>query len=84
MNPNIYSKYWYGGKFKESINGEIEYVGGFGRTFFVDPNDLCWDFIWALAEKCCLGMKIVDVNYLIPGQSLRDGLRKVDDEAGAF
>ena len=24
------------------------------------------------------------MNYLIPEQSLRDGLRKVDDEAGAF
>ena len=84
MNSNICLKFWYGGKFKESINGKIEYVGGFGRTFSVDPNDLCWDFIWELAEKCCLGKKIANVNYLIPGQSLRNGLRKVDDEAEAL
>ena len=54
MNSNICLKFRHGGKCKESINGEIEYVGGFGRTFFVDPNDLCWDFIWALAENVVL------------------------------
>ena len=66
MNSNICLKFWYGGKFKETINGEIEI--------------LCWE----LAKKCCLGKKIANVNYLIPGQSMRDGLRKVDYEAGAF
>ena len=40
MNSNIFLKFWYGGKFKESINGEIKYVGGFGRTFSFDPNDM--------------------------------------------
>ena len=60
MNSNICLKFRHGGKCKESINGEIEYVGGFGRTFSIDPNDLCWDFIWELAQKCYLGKKIAN------------------------
>ena len=34
-------RFWYGGLFKNDSN-ELHYLGGQGRTFDVDHDELCW------------------------------------------
>lgn len=70
-------KIWHGGVFKNVANGALIYEGGRGRTFEVDPDELCyWDLI-DLGKKCGEYRKIEGVSYLIPNLTLVNGLRKV-------
>ena len=50
-------------------------LGGEGRTFNVDPNELCWFYLEELAKNCGAYMKIKEINYLIPCKSLDEGFR---------
>ncbi|XP_056690232.1 uncharacterized protein [Spinacia oleracea] len=69
-------KFWHSGVFKKVSNGETVYEGGRGRTFNVDIDELCWWDLEDLAKKC--GHESIEgLYYLIPGQSLANGLRKV-------
>uniref|UniRef100_A0A803N506 PB1-like domain-containing protein n=1 Tax=Chenopodium quinoa TaxID=63459 RepID=A0A803N506_CHEQI len=69
-------KYWYGGSFKTSRNGTLVYEGGIGRTFSIDPDQLCWWWLEDFAKHC--GVENVEaLLYLEPGEPLESGLRKV-------
>ena len=62
--------------FKKNLN-ELQYLGGKGRTFHVDLDELCWFWLKELAEECGPYMKIDEIYYLIPSKSLDEGLRRV-------
>ncbi|XP_021725070.1 uncharacterized protein LOC110692374 [Chenopodium quinoa] len=72
-------KYWHGGLFKKHRN-ELVYYGGLGKTFDVDPDELCWWDLVDLAKNIGNYSKIDTLYYLIPGMSLESGLRKVYDD----
>ncbi|KMS65583.1 hypothetical protein BVRB_034500, partial [Beta vulgaris subsp. vulgaris] len=69
-------RFWHGGIFKKTGKG-MEYIGGGGRTFPVDLDELCWFFLEDLAKKCGTYRVIDKIFYLIPGKTLDDGLRIV-------
>ena len=52
-------------------------MGGKGRTFHVDPSELCWFWLEKMAKECEPYMKIDEIYYLIPGKSLYERLRRV-------
>ncbi|KAL2920729.1 Chromodomain-helicase-DNA-binding protein 9 [Bienertia sinuspersici] len=58
------------------------YEGGMGKSCSADPDELCW---WDLRDLfCSCGPYEKDMveglYYLIPGLSLDEGLRKVNDD----
>ncbi|KAL2902675.1 Mediator of RNA polymerase II transcription subunit 13, partial [Bienertia sinuspersici] len=53
------------------------YVGGEGRTFLVDVDELCWWFLDQMARKCGAYKKIVEIYYLMPHSTLDEGLKRV-------
>ncbi|CAO2833074.1 unnamed protein product [Amaranthus hypochondriacus] len=79
MSEMVSIEIWYGGKFKEA-RGSISYVGGFGKVMEVDPNALSMDYLMTLADKCDGDRGIEGLLYLLPGSTLKDGLRKIDGE----
>ncbi|KAL2902443.1 Cullin-1 [Bienertia sinuspersici] len=52
MAEGVCLKVWHGGKFKTDKNNNLSYVGGEGKTFEVDPDQLCGFFITDLAKSC--------------------------------
>ena len=46
----------------------------------VDPDDLSIDYLMSLANKCNGDRGIQGPFYLLPGYTLKDGLRKIDGE----
>ncbi|KAL2921884.1 putative dual-specificity RNA methyltransferase RlmN [Bienertia sinuspersici] len=88
MTGNLFDnatlRFWHGGKFKVVNSGELVYVGGRCRTFQADPDQLC---VWHILDLACKtgGYTEVDsVYYLIKGQSLHDGLRRVEKDASVL
>lgn len=73
-------RFWHGGLFKSTKNGTA-YVGGEGKTYPVDPDELCWFFLEEMAKECGGYRKIEMIYYLKPGCSLDDGLKRVYDDA---
>ncbi|KAL2894817.1 Antiviral helicase SKI2 [Bienertia sinuspersici] len=69
-------RFYHGGLFKK-IGVGLKYIGGMGRTFKVDVDELCWFFLEQLAKKCGCYNLIEEIYYLIPGLNLDNGLRKV-------
>ncbi|KAL2898823.1 Potassium-transporting ATPase KdpC subunit [Bienertia sinuspersici] len=55
----------------------MEYVGGQGRTFMVDVDELCWWFLREMALKCGNYSGIEEIYYLIPHSNMDEGLRRV-------
>ncbi|KAL2906117.1 TOM1-like protein 6, partial [Bienertia sinuspersici] len=53
------------------------YVGGEGRTFLVDVDELCCWFLEQMARKCGVYKKIVEIYYLMSHSILDEGLRRV-------
>ncbi|KAL2934028.1 Halomucin [Bienertia sinuspersici] len=77
---NVTVRFWHGGKFKHVATGELIYIGGQGKTYEVDPDEFSYfDFI-DLAKKCANYGVIEGLYYLLPGQGLLEGLRKVVDD----
>ncbi|XP_056695664.1 uncharacterized protein [Spinacia oleracea] len=74
-------KIWHGGIFKTVNNGQLVYEGGKGKTCQIDSDVLCWWDLLDLAKKCGNYSTIEGLCYLIPGQPLGNGLRKVYDDA---
>lgn len=72
-------KIWHGGRFKNVSNGDLVYEGGVGRTFAVDPDEICYFYLIELGKKCG-DYEIEGVFYLIPGLNLTNGLRKVNGD----
>ncbi|KAL2937954.1 hypothetical protein RDABS01_021403 [Bienertia sinuspersici] len=70
-------RFWHGGLFKKGNNGHLDYVGGMGRVFTVDPDQLCGFFLEELAMKCGNYSKIEGIYYALLGKSLDQGLRRV-------
>ncbi|KAL2925846.1 RNA-directed DNA polymerase from mobile element jockey [Bienertia sinuspersici] len=88
MTGNLFDnatlRFWHGGKFKVVNSGELVYVGGRCRTFHANPDQLC---VWHVMDLACKtgGYTEVDsVYYLIKGQSLHDGLRRVEKDASVL
>ncbi|KAL2944775.1 Mediator of RNA polymerase II transcription subunit 13 [Bienertia sinuspersici] len=69
-------RFWHGGLFKKLKTG-LQYVGGEGRTFLVDVDELCWWFLEQMARKCGAYKKIVEIYYLMPHSTLDEGLKRV-------
>ncbi|XP_057522665.1 uncharacterized protein LOC130802669 [Amaranthus tricolor] len=46
----------------------------------VDPDDLSMDYLMSLANKCNGNRDIQGLFYLLPGYTLKDGLRKINKE----
>ncbi|KAL2922604.1 GTPase-activating protein BEM3 [Bienertia sinuspersici] len=69
-------RFYHGGLFKK-IGVGLKYIGGMGRTFKVDLDELCWFFLEQLAKECGCYNLIEEIYYLIPGLNLDNGLRKV-------
>ncbi|KAL2928284.1 Cytokine receptor-like factor 1 [Bienertia sinuspersici] len=80
MAKGVCLKVWHGGKFKTNKNNNLSYVGGEGKTFEVDPDQLCGFFITDLAKSCGEYADVEGVYYLMPGMSLLEGLVKVFDD----
>ncbi|KAL2935024.1 50S ribosomal protein L19 [Bienertia sinuspersici] len=80
MAEGVCLKFWHGGKFKTDKNNNLSYVGGEGKTFEVDPDQLCGFFITDLAKSCGQYADVEGVYYLMPGMSLLEGLVKVFDD----
>ena len=70
---------WYEGIFSES-KGSIMYVGDFGRIFSVDPNCLSMEYLMNLDVKFNGDRGIDGIYYLLPGCSVKEGLRKIDGD----
>ena len=51
-------QFWHGGLFKNNLN-KLQYLGGKGRTFHVDPDELCWFWLEELAKECGPYMKLM-------------------------
>ena len=62
----------------------MTYLGGMDRTFEVNPDNLCFDFLMSPAAKCIEQRYIEGLYYVKPGMTLKDGLRNVVREVGAF
>uniref|UniRef100_A0A803MYZ2 PB1-like domain-containing protein n=1 Tax=Chenopodium quinoa TaxID=63459 RepID=A0A803MYZ2_CHEQI len=72
---------WHGGVFQNLDNGELVYINGKGRTFNVDPDHLCGFYLLELVMKCGKYKdRVKGFMYLVPGLSLKGGLRRVDDD----
>ncbi|KAL2924184.1 Collagen alpha-1(XXVII) chain [Bienertia sinuspersici] len=65
-----------GGTFKRNSTG-LQYIGGMGKTFQLDADELCWWFLQQLVKKCGDYASVERIFYLNPGESLDGGLRKV-------
>ncbi|CAO2827724.1 unnamed protein product [Amaranthus hypochondriacus] len=83
MGSKLTFCYWFGGKFVEE-NGDVVYVGGMGRTFEVNPVDLCLKYLFNLGEMWVKSNLIEGLFYSVPGVPLKDGLRKILVEDDAF
>ncbi|KAL2900176.1 putative cell division protein WhiA [Bienertia sinuspersici] len=73
---------WHGGMFKKMGSG-LKYIGGQGRTFEVDSDELCWFYLVELAKKCGDYCTIDQIYYVKPdAETLEKGLTRVfsDDE----
>ncbi|KAL2904682.1 putative dual-specificity RNA methyltransferase RlmN [Bienertia sinuspersici] len=88
MTGNLFDnatlRFWHGGKFKVANSRELVYVRGRCRTFQADPDQLC---VWHIMQLACMtgGYTEVDsVYYLIKGQSLHHGLRRVEKDASVL
>uniref|UniRef100_A0A803MRN2 PB1-like domain-containing protein n=1 Tax=Chenopodium quinoa TaxID=63459 RepID=A0A803MRN2_CHEQI len=74
-------KMWHGGVFRTLENGTLCYMNGVGRTFNVDPDELCSFYLMELVMKCArYENRIKGFLYLVPGLSMVDGLRRVTDD----
>uniref|UniRef100_A0A803L511 PB1-like domain-containing protein n=1 Tax=Chenopodium quinoa TaxID=63459 RepID=A0A803L511_CHEQI len=72
---------WHGGVFETGNNGQLRYRNGEGRTFSIDPDELCSFYLVELVMKCAkYDGRIKGFLYLVPGLSMVDGLRKVTDD----
>uniref|UniRef100_A0A803N9D8 PB1-like domain-containing protein n=1 Tax=Chenopodium quinoa TaxID=63459 RepID=A0A803N9D8_CHEQI len=72
---------WHGGVFETGNNGQLRYRNGEGRTFSIDPDELCSFYLVELVMKCArYDGRIKEFLYLVPGLSMVDGLRKVTDD----
>uniref|UniRef100_A0A803MQT9 PB1-like domain-containing protein n=1 Tax=Chenopodium quinoa TaxID=63459 RepID=A0A803MQT9_CHEQI len=72
---------WHGGVFETGNNGQLCYRNGEGRTFSIDPDELCSFYLVELVMKCArYDGRIKGFLYLVPGLSMVDGLRKVTDD----
>uniref|UniRef100_A0A803MD91 PB1-like domain-containing protein n=1 Tax=Chenopodium quinoa TaxID=63459 RepID=A0A803MD91_CHEQI len=72
---------WPGGVFKKLDNGGLCYMNGQGRTFIVDPNELCSFYLVELVKKCPrYDGRIQGFLYLVPGLGMVDALRRVTDD----
>ncbi|KAL2900059.1 Glycine dehydrogenase, partial [Bienertia sinuspersici] len=69
----------HGGLFKK-LKTRFQYVGGEGRTFLVDVDELCWSFLEQMARKCGAYKKIVKIYYLMPHSTLDEGVKRVYNE----
>uniref|UniRef100_A0A803MZM6 PB1-like domain-containing protein n=1 Tax=Chenopodium quinoa TaxID=63459 RepID=A0A803MZM6_CHEQI len=76
-------KVWHGGGFKTVANGELVYERGRGRTKSVDPDELSYFDLLELAKECSNGKAVEGVLYLIPGLSLCNGLRRINNDNDA-
>ncbi|CAO2813618.1 unnamed protein product [Amaranthus hypochondriacus] len=83
MDSKFKFSYWFGGKFVEE-NVAIVYVGGMGRTFEVNPVDLCLKYLFNLGEMCVNSKIIEGLFYCVPGVPLKDVLRKILIEDDVF
>uniref|UniRef100_A0A803N241 PB1-like domain-containing protein n=1 Tax=Chenopodium quinoa TaxID=63459 RepID=A0A803N241_CHEQI len=72
---------WHGGVFETGNNGQLRYRNGEGRTFSIDPDELCSFYLVELVMKCArYDGRIKGFLYLVLGLSMVDGLRKVTDD----
>ena len=55
-----------------------------GRTFDVDPVDLCLKYLMNLGEMCVNSKIIEGLFYCVPGLALKEDLRKIVVEDDAF
>uniref|UniRef100_A0A803MW93 PB1-like domain-containing protein n=1 Tax=Chenopodium quinoa TaxID=63459 RepID=A0A803MW93_CHEQI len=76
-------KVWHGGGFKTVANGELVYEGGRGRTKSVDPDELSYFELLELGKECYKGKGVEGLLYLIPGLSLCNGLRRINNDNDA-
>lgn len=77
MFDNISLRFWHGGKLTIVGNGQLIYMGEEGRTFTVDPNELCYFDLVELAKKSEQYNKIKGLYFLALGRTLVNGLRKI-------
>lgn len=75
-DPVVTLRFWHGGMFKRSSQG-LQYVGGSGRTFRVDVDELCWWYLEELVQKCGKYSTVHRIYYLNPGESMDVGLKIV-------
>ncbi|KAL2896636.1 Callose synthase 10 [Bienertia sinuspersici] len=82
MEGCITLKFWHGGRFKVDNKNKLCYVGGEGKTFKVDPDELCGFDLRQQAKSCGGYGNIEGLYYLVPGMCMNEGLKKVftDDE----
>ncbi|KAL2906837.1 Protein FAR1-RELATED SEQUENCE 5, partial [Bienertia sinuspersici] len=82
MEGCITLKFWHGGWFKVDNKNKLCYVGGEGKTFKVDPDELCGFDLRQQAKSCGGYGDIEGLYYLVPGMCMNEGLKKVftDDE----
>ncbi|KAL2903770.1 FO synthase subunit 1 [Bienertia sinuspersici] len=81
MDGKIGLKFWHSGVFKTLGNGKLVYEGGCGITKHVDPNLLSYFDLVELGKESCGGKEVVSVYYLMHGLNLKNGLRKVVNDA---
>ncbi|KAL2940259.1 Leishmanolysin-like peptidase [Bienertia sinuspersici] len=88
MSPIVWDtvtlRFWHGERLNVANTGEMICVGGQGRKFKVDPDELCYWKILEMAKKCGNYSTIIDVFYLVPSISLLEGLRKVADDSAVI
>ncbi|KAL2898953.1 EF-hand calcium-binding domain-containing protein 5, partial [Bienertia sinuspersici] len=77
MENEVCLRFWHGGLFKEDRQGHMCYVGGQGKTFSIDADELCWWYLRDLVKNCGDYGEINYIYYLNPGKSLTEGLCKV-------
>ncbi|KAL2899991.1 Mediator of DNA damage checkpoint protein 1 [Bienertia sinuspersici] len=77
MENKVCLRFWHGGLFKEDRQGHMCYVGGQGRTFSIDADELCWWYLRDLVKNCGDYGEINCIYSLNPGKSLTEGLCKV-------
>uniref|UniRef100_A0A803KXD8 PB1-like domain-containing protein n=1 Tax=Chenopodium quinoa TaxID=63459 RepID=A0A803KXD8_CHEQI len=81
MGENVTLRFWHGGTFKTIRNGELVYMGGEGKSFDVDPDELCYFDLIEMAKKCGQYNAIDGLFYLVPGMYLVDGIRRIGGDA---
>ncbi|KAL2895945.1 Mediator of RNA polymerase II transcription subunit 13 [Bienertia sinuspersici] len=74
--------FWHGGRFKVDNKNKLCYVGGEGKTFKVDLDELCGFDLRQQAKSCGGYGDIEGLYYLVPGMCMNEGLKMVftDDE----